>query len=254
MGAEALLDVKASDAFEREQEKVTRALAATRPLSGPEPIASAEEAGRVADAIRELANARTDVKNKRLAESADYRATTDAINATYNELSAPVEAAEEALKDKALAWQKAEEARAREEARREQERVDAEAEAKAKEAQEAAEVAAEDPEFQEMADEARQEAAAAAVAPPVQPTPQPKQVRGSLGKSGYRTVLNFDIEDESKVPDAFKVVSRDLLKAKIQTEARSAKAANRNFDLNRDFNFGLIPGVRIYAKDIPVSR
>lgn len=248
-----LVEVTKTDEFQKHKADVERVLEDARALAKNEPVKDAEEAGRIADTVNALAHARKAAQATRLSETAQYRATTDSINAGYNELCTPVEAAERALKDKGMAWQKAEQARAQEEARRRQAEIDAEAEAKAKEAQEAAELAAEaneeeKAEMQQLADESREEAAAAAVAPPAQAAPVARQTRGAVGKLGSRTEYRFEIEDESQVPDWAKVVSRDAIKARISTEAKAIRGKQgATFDLK-------IPGVRIYTVDIPISR
>lgn len=253
-----LVNVKETERFQKHAADIERVLVDARALAKDEPVKDAAEAGRIADTVNALAHARKEAQAARLNETVQYRATTDSINAGYNELCSPVEGAERALKMKGLAWQRAEEARAAEEARRRQEEIDRVAEAKAKEAQEAAELAEaaakeaadekEQAEMQELADEAREEAAAAAVAPPAVAAPTPRQTRGAIGKLGSRTEYRFEIEDESRVPEWAKVVSRDAIKARISTEAKAIRGKQgATFDLK-------IPGVRIYTVDVAVSR
>lgn len=253
MGAEQvtpLVDVRETEEFKEHAEAVEKALTYANRFASDSPIGTQEEANEVADAVRGLATVRKDAHATRLAATALYRATTESINADYNELVAETDAAEKALKDKGLAWQRAEEARAREKAKKRQEQIDREAEEKLKEMQEAAELAAEDEddeELQQLADETRQEAAAAAAAPPVQPIQPPKAARGSFGRLGKRTVYRFDVTDEAAVPDSFKVIDGGLIKARIKAEADSVKA-------NPGSAFSLqIPGVSIFTEDVPIS-
>lgn len=246
-----LIDPKIEERFVSIRDQVTKALESTRDLAKEAPIKDAEEAGRVADAVRELSNATGDLNKGRLAASADYRATTEAINHAWKEMETPALAALAALKDRGLAFQKAEEARAAEEARQRQAKIDAEAEQAAKDAADAAKLAEEEPdnpEAQEMADEIRQEAAAAAVAPPAQPVAPPRQARGQIGRLGSRKAYRFEVSDEEAVPVRYKSVDRDLVKAKITAEAKAAKASGE------PFNFAMIPGIRIYTVDVAVSR
>ena len=248
----ALIDPKTLESFAEQREAIAKVMESAQPLAVEVPIADHEEAGRVADAVRELSMALSDLDKVRLAEGAPYRATTDAINADYKELGSQSTAALAALKDRGLAFQKAEEARAKEEARIAAEKQQAE-EAKAiADMQAAQELAQEEPdnsEAQELADEMRQEAAAAAAAPAPKPPPVPKQARGALGKLGSRKVYRFEVESEEKVPERYKVVSSDHIKAAVKAEAARVKA-----NPGSAFNFELIPGVRIYTADVAVSR
>jgi len=246
-----LLDVREEEEFKRDAVSVEKALSYAHPLASEEPIADQDEANRVADAVRGLANVRVSAKEHRLALTAPYRATTDAVNTDYAELLSPLEAAEAALKDRGLAWQKALEARAREEARRKAEEQEREAEAKALEAQEAAEAAAADPDDEEMrqfAEETREDAAAAAVAPPPRVNAPPRQSRGAFGKLGTRKVYRYEVIDAAMVPAELKVVDGGLVKARIKAEAQQAKESGQ------PFNVEIIPGIRIWPEDVAVSR
>ena len=244
-----LINVRELETFREDQGTVERALVRARQFAKPEPFKSREEAGEAADSIKELANARKDAEARKLAITAEWRASTAAVNTEYKELLSPIVAAEQALKQKGLAFKKAEEARAVEARRQEEKRRNEEAEDKVREAQEAAELAAEDddPELQKLADETRQDAAAASVAPPAPLIAPPKQMRGSFAALGSRTVWRFEVTDAAQVPDAYKVVNEASVKAALNAEASTAKAENRDFNLE-------IPGVRIYSEEIAVSR
>lgn len=247
--AQPLVNVREVETFREDQGRVERALSRAREFSGREPFKTREEAGAAADVIKELALARKDAEERKLAVTAEWRASTNAVNTEYKELLSPISAAEQALKQKGLAFKKAEEAKAIEAQRQEEARRHKEAEAKAQEAQEAAELAAQehDPELQRLADETRQDAAAAAVAPPPAVIAPPKQMRGSFGALGSRTVYRFEVTDPAQVPLTHKVVNEASIKAAVNAEASAAKAERRDFHLE-------IPGVRIYSEEIGVSR
>jgi hypothetical protein len=247
---EPLVNVKELETFREDQGAVERALAHARRFASKEPFKDRKEAGEAADAIKALGNVRRDAEERKLGITAEWRASTNAVNTEYKELLSLIGAAEQALKQKGLAFKKAEEARVVEQRRQEQARLDREAEAAAKEAQAAAEVAADDddPELQQLAEDTRREAAAAAVATPPPPMAPPKQVRGGFASLGSRTIYKHEIVDGALVPARNKVVSDASIKADIAAEKAAAKAENRAFNLE------LIPGVRIYSEEIPVSR
>jgi hypothetical protein len=187
--------------------------------------------------------------------TAEWRASVAAVNAEFKELLSPVEGAERALKNKTLAFQKAEEAREREAQRQEEERLQKEAEQRAADAQAAAEVVQaepENPEAQDLANEMRQEAAAAASVPAPTQRAIPKQVSGQMGKLGSRRVWRFEITDEGQVPDTYKTVNPAAIKAAIDAEAGAVRTAKEQ-GLGKAFALD-IPGVRIFPEDIPVSR
>jgi hypothetical protein len=247
--ADPLVDIKEHEVFLEDKASVENALAHASRFATDEPFKSRQEAGEAADAIAALKNIRIDAEKRKLDITAQWRVSTNAVNTQYKELLSPVGAAEQALKQKGLAFQQAEQARAAEEQRqREAEQAKA-AEAAAQEAQEAAEIAAEDdsPEMQELASEARKDAAAAAVAPPPAAPAPPRQVRGGFASLGSRTVYKFELVDADAVPAAYKVVDSAAIKAVVTAEASAAKAEDRAFALE-------IPGVRIFSEEIAVSR
>lgn len=252
---EPLLDVRKHETFLADQAAVEAAYAQALRFSTERPIQTREEAGEVADAITALKNARVDLEKHKLEITEEWRASTDHVNGHYKELKAKVEGSERALKDQALVFKRAEDAKVLEE-KRQREAEEAEkhrkAEAAAQEAQEAAELAREDssPEIQQLADETHRDAAAAAMATAT-PAPAihdaPKGLRGSHGAFTTRTVYKHTISDPGLVPDWAKTIDRAVIKARIDAEAKVAKAAGRDFDLE-------IPGVRIYPEEIGVSR
>jgi hypothetical protein len=246
---EPLIDVKESEVFLEDKASVEKALEYARRFASGEPFKDRQEAGEAADAIKGLNNVRRDAEERKLQLTAPWRASTNAVNAEYKELLSSIAAAEGALKQKGLAFKKAEEARLAEQRRQEQAELDRKAEEAAKEAQAAAEVAAEDedPELQKLADETRQQAAAAAVAAPPRPVAPPKQVRGGFASLGSRTVWKFEVIDEGQVPERHKVIDPRSLKAEVDAEARASKAGAREFKLE-------IPGVRIFPEEIAISR
>jgi hypothetical protein len=246
---EPLIDVKESEVFLEDKASVEKALEYARRFARGGSFKSRQEAGEAADAIKGLNNVRRDAEERKLQITAEWRASTNAVNVEYKELLSSISAAEGALKQKGLAFKQAEQARIAEQQRQEQARLDREAEAAAKEAQAAAEVAAEDsdPELQKLADETRQEAAAAAVATPHRPVAPPKQLRGGFASLGSRTVWKSEVTDESQVPDRHKIVDSRSIKAAVDAEARASKAGGRDFKLE-------IPGVRIFSEEIAISR
>jgi hypothetical protein len=244
-----LIYVKEHEVFLEDKASVERALDFARRFASGEPFKDRQEAGEAADAIKGLNNVRRDAEGRKLQITARWRASTNAVNVEYKELLAQIGAAEGALKQKGLAFKKAEEARAEEQRREEQRELDRQAEAAAQEAQEAAELAAQEntPEMRDLASEAREQAAAAAVATPPRPVALPKQVRGGFASLGSRTAWKFEVEDSAAVPAAYRVVDPRALKSVVDAEARMAKAENRDFKLE-------IPGVRIYPEEIAISR
>lgn len=241
------LDVKELVQFREDQAAVERALSRAAELASTDAFTDRQEAGRAADVVKELRQIRTAAEARRKSITADWRAMTSAVGVQYKELLSPLEAAEEALKHKTLAFNKAEQARAEEAHRQEEARQQAELEAKIAEAQEAAELAAEDPEMQELADEARREAAAASVVPPAPQHDAPKQVRGSFGAVGSRTTWRVEIVDFAALPDIYKIANEQALRQAAQAEAAAAKAQQRPFALD-------VPGVRFWADETAVSR
>jgi hypothetical protein len=249
--AEPLMDPREHPIFLEDQASVENALAHARRFATKEPFKDRKEAGEAVDAIKALSNVQRDAEQRKLEITAPWRATTSIFNVHYKELLSSVEAAKSALKQKGLAFKREEDAQIAERRRQERAALDHKAEEAAKEAQAAAELAAEDPgdaEMQELANEARREAAARAVAPPVPIPDAPKQVRGGFSSLGSRTVYKHEVTDAAAVPERNKVISDASLKADIAAERAAAKAENRPFNLN------LIPGVRIFPEEIPVSR
>jgi hypothetical protein len=237
--------------FLEDRRDVQTALTYARRFAKTDPFADRQEAGEAADAIKALNNVRRTAEKRKLEVTAEWRASTNAVNAQYKELLAPIAAAESALKAKGLAFKKAEEERLAEEQRREREELDRKAEETAADAQAAAELAAQEPanlEARQLAADAHGEAAKAAVATPLPPRDAPKNLRGGFSSLGSRTEYRHEVVDAALVPDRHKVVSEDSIKAAIKAEKVSAKATGRDFDLN------LIPGIRIYPDEIAVSR
>jgi hypothetical protein len=246
---EPLINVKESETFLEDKASVEKALGYAQRFATGEPFKDRQEAGEAADAIKGLNNVRRDAEARKLQITAPWRASTSAVNTEYKELLAQIGAAEGALKQKGLAYKKAEEARLREQQRQEQAEIDRKAEAAAQQAQEAAELAAAEntPEMQDLAAEARAEAAAAAVATAPRPVDPPKQMRGGFASLGSRTTWKFEVVDSALVPTQHKIVDPRSLKAAVDAEARAAKAEHRDFKLE-------IPGVRIYPEEIAISR
>jgi hypothetical protein len=248
--AEPLINVKEQDTFLEDQMTVSNALAATRRFA-KKPFADRREAGEAAQAIKDLKGAKRDAEKRKLALSSPYRATTDSINANYNELLSPVVGAIQALEDKGLAFLRAEKARADEKRRQEQEEIDRKAEEAAAEAQKAAEEAAraEDEESRRKAQEARQAAAEAAVATPAPPLDPPKRLRGAAAVLSPIVKWHYEVTDVSQLPaELTEVVTKEAtIKALVDAEAKASKAEARDFNLE-------IPGVRIYSKEHGMSR
>jgi hypothetical protein len=246
---EPLINVKEHDVFLEDKASVERALHFAQRFASGEPFKDRQEAGEAADAIKGLNNVGRDADEHKKAITAQWRASTAAVNTEYKELLSSVDAAEQALKQKGLAYKRAEEARVAEERRAEQAELDRKAEAAAQEAQEAAELAAQDDsaEMRDLAAEAREQAATAAVATPPRPVDPPKQVRGGFASLGSRTSWKFEVIDSAAVPAQHRIVDPRSLKAAVDAEARAAKAEHRDFKLE-------IPGVRIYPEEIAISR
>lgn len=248
--AAPLIEVKREEAFLLDERDVKAALIHVRRFSGTEPIKTWEEAREVADAIKDLRLVVNAAEDRRKATNAPYEATTRHVNAHYKELLAQPEAAIARLKEKAVAFKKAEEQRERERQRKAQEELDRKAEEAAAEAQAAAEKAAEEPSSQEAkqaAGEAHAAAAQAATATAAPASP-PKQVRGNFGAVGTRTEYRFTVTDPSSLPSEFLTVNEKAVKAAIKGERGMAKAQERPFNLE------LIPGVMITPEEVPVSR
>jgi hypothetical protein len=246
---EPLIDVKQEDSFLTDERDVKAALIHVRRFASQEPITSWEQAGEVADAIKDLRLIISAAEERRKTTNAPYEATARQNNAHYKELLAQPNAAVTRLKEKAATFKEAEAERERQHQREAQERLDREAEERAAEAQAAAERAAREPsqEAKQAAAEAHAEAARAATAISA-PIESPKQVRGSFGAVGTRTDYRFVVTDASAIPPEFLTVNEKALKAAIKGERAMAKAQERPFNLE------LIPGVTITPKEIPVSR
>jgi hypothetical protein len=246
---EPLVNIKEHEVFLEDKTSVEKALDFARRFASGEPFKDRQEAGEAADAIKGLNNVRRDAEARKLQITAPWRASTNAVNVEYKELLSSIGAAEGALKQKGLAFKKAEEARVEEQRRAEQREIDRKAEEAAQEAQEAAELAAQEntPEMRDLAAEAREQAAVAAVATPPRPVDPPKQVRGGFASLGSRTAWKFEVTDSALVPAQHKIVDPRSLKAAVDAEARAAKAEHRDFKLE-------IPGVRIYPEEIAISR
>lgn len=247
-----LIDIREREEFQADQAALKRARDAADRLAGDKPFASREEAGEAADAIKGLRTARTDAEKRKLEITAPHRATTEAVNTAYNELLAPIKAAEEALKRKGLAWKRAEEARAQAAARAEAERRQKEADEKLAEAAAARELAEEEPEnpeAQQLVEQTHAEAAAAAAATGA-PAPKPEtgRARGAWGSLHSRTEYRWELTNLSQVPTEFLTIDPAKVKGAIDAEKAQVKAgAKQQFDLT-------IPGVRIWPEEIPVSR
>jgi hypothetical protein len=246
---EPLIDVKSEETFLSDEREITAALVHVRRFAGTDPIKSWEEAGEVADAIKDLRLVVKAAEDQRKATNAPYEATTAHVNGHYKELLTQPNAAIAALKKKAVVFKAKKEAQEKERQRKEQERLDREAEARAAEAQKAAELAAEEAseEAKQRAAEAHKAAARAATATAAPATP-PKQVRGSFGAIGTRTEYTHIVTDPSQLDADLTMPNDKAIKAKISGERQMAKAQNRPFNLD------LIPGVTITPKEIEVSR
>jgi hypothetical protein len=248
--SEQTIRVRELDTFVEDEREVKAALVHARRFAKPQPFADREEAGEAADAIKVLNGARKAAEARKLETTAEWRANTAAVNAEYKELLSTVGVAESVLKKKGLAFKREEQAKIDAERRAEQERLDREAEQKAAESQAAAELAAEEPdnpEAKEFAGEAFQEAAKAAVAIAPAPMPAPKNLRGDYGALGSYTVWKHEVTDASLLPPEHTIPNEKSLKAAVKAEAAVAKAQGRPFNLE-------IPGTRIYADEIAVSR
>jgi hypothetical protein len=247
--AEPLIDVKAAESFLRDERDIKAALVHVRRFAGTDPIKSWEEAGEVADAIKDLRLVVKAAEDQRKDTNAPYEATTAHVNGHYKELLTQPNSAIAALKKMAVTFKEGKEAEERERRREEQERLNREAEAAAAEAQKAAELAAKEAseDAKQKAAQAYAAAARAATATAAAPS-APKQVRGSFGAVGTRTDYKFVVSDPSAVPAQFLTVNEKAVKAAIKGERVLAKAQERAFNLN------LIPGVTITPKEIEVSR
>lgn len=246
---EPLIDVKAEETFLADERDIKAALVHVRRFAGTEPIKSWDEAGEVADAIKDLRLVVKAAEEQRKDTNAPYEATTSHVNGQYKELLTQPNAAIAALKKKAVDFKAGKEAEERERQRKEQERLDREAEERAAEAQKAAELAA-----KEASEEAKRKAAeahaaaaqaATATAAPVNP---PKQVRGSFGAVGTRTEYDFEVTEPAALKREMLILNEKAAKAAIKGERAMAKAQERPFNLN------LIPGVTITPKEVEVSR
>ncbi len=253
----ALADAEreAQDELAAREADLQKALANAEPLAKDEPFKDREEAGRASDVVRDLRHAIKACDEARLALTEPYRDTTKSINGPFNELMAKPKAAEEAIKRKGHAWNKARQAEAQEKARQEAERQQKAQEDAIADKRAAEELAAEEPENPEaveLADEAGRAAAAAAAAPaPVARTEEHRRVRGNLGAIGSRTVYKWEVADQAVVvAEAPELLTIDAaaVKGRIDSEKAAAKEQGRPFDLS------LIPGVRIWADEIPVGQ
>jgi len=243
-------DVRELPTFQEDEREVKAALVHARRFATSEPFKDRDQAGQAADAIKVLNGARKTAEARKLETTSGWRANTAAVNAEYKELLSPIGAAESALKRKGLQFKAAEQARIEAERKAEQERLDREAEQKAADSQAAAELAAaepENPEAKELAAEAFREAAQAATATPASPRPAPKRVRGDYGALGSYTTWKFEIADPAQVPREHLTVNEKSIRAAVKAEQALAKAQERSFGLQ-------IPGVRIYADEVAVSR
>jgi hypothetical protein len=249
-GIKPLIDVREEESFLTDERDLKAALIHVRRFATPTPVASWEEAGEIADAIKDLRLVISAAEQRRKATNAPYEATVGQVNAHYKELLAQPNAAVAKLKEKAAAFKEAEEERERERRRKAQEKLDREAETAAAEAQAAAERAAQEPSDQEARQasaDAHAEAARAATAT-VPSVESPKQVRGTFGTVGTRTDYQFVVTDSSSVPAEFLTVNEKAVKAAIKGERAMAKAQERSFNLE------LIPGVTITPEKVQVSR
>ncbi len=249
--AQPLIAIHEDPTFLDDKRDIEAALIFARRFATKEPFKTREDAGKAADAIKDLSGARKAADAHRLERTAVWRASTDHVNSNYNELVSQAGAAEQALKRKVLAFRRAEEERIAKERREEEARLHREAEEKAEEAQAAAELAAEEPtpEAQELVAETHQEAARAAVATTPAPAPAlPKQVRGSFGSLGSQTLVKHEVVDVSKLPPEHTTFNDKTIKAAIKGEKAMAKAEGRPINLE------LIPGVRIWTEESGISR
>ncbi len=245
-----LLDVKQDEAFLVDERDLKAALVHVRRFATTDRISTWEEAGEVADAIKDLRIVISAAEEHRKSTNGPYEATKAHVNSHYKELLAQPEAAVAKLKERVAVFKKAEEEAEQKRRREAQERLDREAEERAAAAQAAAERAAGEPTSQEArqaAADAHTEAARAATAK-VAPVEQPKQVRGNFGALGTRTDYRFSVTDRNAVPSEFLTVNEKAVKVAIKGERAMAKAQERPFNLE------LIPGVTITPEEVPVSR
>lgn len=248
---EPLVNAKELDTFLEDQMTISNALAAAQRFTTPTPFKDRGEAGEAAQAVKDLKLAKRDAEARKLGVTAQWRATTDAVNAQYKELLSPIDGAAKALERKALDFLKAEKARADEQRRQEQEEIDRKAEEAAVAAQKAAEeaAAADDETSRRKANEARQAAAAAAVATPAPAPALPKRLRGDAALLTPVVTWHFEVTDVAQLSDDLKevVAKQDAIKALVGAESKAAKSEERDFSL-------AIPGVRIYSEEHGMSR
>jgi hypothetical protein len=243
-------EVRALDSFKEDERDVKAALINARRFAKPQGFADRTEANEAADAIKDLKEARKAAEARKLTITQVWRDNTGAVNAEYKELLSPTKAAEEALKRAGLTFVKREREEQEAVQRAEQERLDREAEQKAADSAEAAKLAAaepENPEAQELAVETFNEAANAASATAPAPPPPPKNLRGAYGLLSSYGKWKFDVTDPGAVPRQHLMPNEKSIGAAVQAEAQLAKAQGREFKLE-------IPGVRIYADEIGMSR
>lgn len=246
-----LIDIREDEAFLGDKRDLEAALVHARPFA-EKPIESREQNGELADAIRGIGDAISAAEENCSTAGRPYYLTHRRINADYKELLAKPKAAFEALKRKGLAFDQAERKREADDRRRDEEERQREAEKAAEEAQVAAELAAEEPtnpEARDLAAEAHGEAARAALATvPTPAPPPPKQARGAHGSLGHQVVVRHEVTDVSQLPAEHLTFNDKTIKAAIKGETAMAKAQERPVKTD------LIPGVRIWTEEIPISR
>lgn len=244
-----LVDIREDETFLDDKRNVEAAeIHARRFAEGP--IEDDRQHGEVADAIKGLSVAGKVADEHRKAKNKPLEDQIKHHNSHYGELLSTPRSAISALKDKALAFQRAKAQRLRDEERKEQEQLDREAEDKAAEAQAAAELLKENPadaDARELVNDTKAEAAQAATATATR-RDAPTQARGDFASLGSRTTYRHEVTDFSELPDDGKQVNDRWIKARIKAESDSAKAQKRPFNLQ------CIPGVTITPVESGVIR
>jgi hypothetical protein len=242
-------DIRELDSFLEDEREVKAALIHARRFATTEPFKNRQEAGEAADAIKVLNQTVKAAEARRLDATKTWRANTDAVNTEYTELLSQIKgAAIPVLKRKGLQFAKLEREQLEAERKAEQERLDKEAEEKAAASQKAAERASQEqtPEAKQEAADAFKQAATAATAT-AREVAQPKNLRGDYGALGSYVKWKFEVTDPKAVPPEHLIPNEKSLAAAVKAEQAMAKAQDRPFNLE-------IPGVRIFAEEVAVSR
>lgn len=172
-----------------------------------------EESAKVAtDMLGQIAKAKKAVEEKRQFFVKPLNEQVKRINEWFKQIISPLEKAEATLKNKVLLYRQEQERKRREEEERLRKLIEAE---------------------QKKLE--RQAAKKGMPAPPPIPIPvmpkQEKTFESTIAKATARTIWDFEIVDESKIPREFLMVNEKAIRAAI-------KAGVRN-----------IPGVRIFQRE-----